>query len=416
MGQYTILDDPAADAAVQRVLDVVVKDVRALLGDRLQAVVLTGGYGRGQGGVCKDGASYRLVNDLDLMVFVRGYLSERARARLNHQLEALGRRLTPMASGIKQIDLAVANTLALHFAPNLVVHYEVAHGHQIIYGALDLRKIMPRYDPRKLDPIDGAIYFYSRGSGLLLPALYFATGNLDNPEFQQNFQIEIQKACQAMGDALLLLTRQYHCSYRERLARFQRLNAQSVLPQMPEGLLDRVTPLYEWATRKKLQPYFEWEGEHEMVGQWFRVREVFGDFFRWHESVRLGRDFDSWTAYSDHIRERGMGEPLSIRLRAMVRSVLGRIASPSRQLTLRTTRRYLLSVMPLLLFALRPDLSVNQDAISRAAALLREEAGEAGLPDWVRLVQAYLVAYHPGGVVQDIVDQPDDDRVICPGG
>ena len=407
MSRYTILEDPQVDAAVQRVLDVVVREVCALLGNRLQAIVLVGGYGRGEGGVYKDGASYRLVNDLDLLVFVRGYLSGRAGARLNQQLKALGRRLKPTAAGIKQIDLTVANTLALRFAPNLVVHYEVAHGHQVISGAVNLSKIMPRYDPRKLDPIDGAIYFFSRGSGLLLPALYFATGNLDNPEFQQNFQIEIQKACQAMGDALLLLTRQYHYSYRERLARFERLDTRSI-PPMPEGLLDRVTPLYKEATRKKLRPSFQWEGEQEMVEQWFRVRAVFGDFFRWYESVRLGRDFDSWMAYSDHIRERGMGEPLSIRFRTMVRSMLERIVSPGKPSTLPATRSYRLSVMPLLLFALGPDLSVKKDAISRAAALLREEAEGAGLSDWIRLVRAYLVIFHPGGVVQDIVDQLSD--------
>lgn len=411
MGQYTVIDDPAADAAVQRVLDLIVKDVSALLSNRLQAILLLGGYGRGEGGVYRDGTSYRLVNDLDLMVFVRGYLSGKTRARLNQDLQALGQRLKPVASGIKQIDLVVPNTLALRFAPNLVTHYEVAHGHQVIYGVLDLREIMPRYDSRKLDPIDGAIYFYSRGSGLLLPALYFATGNLDNPEFQQNFQIEIQKACQAMGDALLLLAQQYHYSYRERLARFKRLNAQSVL-QMPEGLHDRVAPLYEWATRKKLQPSFVWQGQQEMVEKWFSVRDVFGDFFRWYESVRLERDFDSWMAYSDYIAQRGMGEPLSIRFRAMVRSALNRIASPGRQTTLVTTRSSSLSVMPLLLFGLGPDLSVKQDAISRAAVLLRKGVGGAGLSDWVRLVQAYLVAFHPGGVVQDIVSRLTDSAAF----
>jgi hypothetical protein len=404
MGRYTVLEDPAADAAVQGVLDAIVDEVCAMMGDRLQAILLLGGYGRGEGGVYRDGISYRLVNDLDLLVFVRDYLSGRARARLNQQLEALGRRLTPMASGIKQIDLTVADTLALRFAPNLVVHYEVARGHQVIYGDVDLRKIMTRYDPRKLDPIDGAIYFYSRGSGLLLPALYFATDNLDNPEFQQNFQIEIQKGCQAMGDALLLLARQYHYSYRERLARFKRLDASS-FRSMPEGLFNRIAPLYEWATNRKLWPSFVWKGEPAMVQQWFAVRDVLGDFFCWYESVRLGRRFESWMRYSDHIREHGMGEPLDVRIRTIVRSVLKHLPPAGRQTALAMTRRHLLSIMPLLLFGLTSDLSVRPDALSRAATLLGKENGGSGLSEWIRLVQVYLVAFHPGGVVQDIVSQ-----------
>ena len=36
-----------------------------------------------------------------------------------------------------------------------------------------------------------------------------------------DFQIEMQKACLAMGDALLLLAGQYHYSYQERLQRLK---------------------------------------------------------------------------------------------------------------------------------------------------------------------------------------------------
>jgi len=69
------------------------------------------------------------------------------------------------------------------------------------------------------------------------------------------------------------------------------------------------------------------------------------------------------------------------------------------------TRSYRLSVIPLLLFALGADLSVEQDAVFRTAAWLRKEVGEARLADWTRLVQAYLVSFHAGGVIQDIVGQ-----------
>ncbi len=66
MRRYTILEDPEADVTVQEVLDKIVSEVVSLLGRDLQAMVLVGGYGRGEGGIYQSSVGYQLVNDFEI--------------------------------------------------------------------------------------------------------------------------------------------------------------------------------------------------------------------------------------------------------------------------------------------------------------------------------------------------------------
>jgi len=72
---------------------------------------------------------------------------------------------------------------------------------------MDLSKIISKLKAENLPLFDGANYFRTRGSGLLLPAMYFLTNNLDHPKIRENFQVEVQKAYLAIGDAMLLMTK-----------------------------------------------------------------------------------------------------------------------------------------------------------------------------------------------------------------
>ena len=105
MGKYCIIMDPSADLAVQEVIDKVISTILRVLGKEVQAIVLTGGYGRGEGGVYSRGDEYYLVNDLDLVICV-----QRRSKKMKSLLEVIEndiKSLLPSLRGIKQVDISL---------------------------------------------------------------------------------------------------------------------------------------------------------------------------------------------------------------------------------------------------------------------------------------------------------------------
>ncbi len=398
MGTYTINDDPAADQAVKYVLDLVAEGILDLMGNHVQAIVLTGGYGRGEGGVYENEEGYQLVNDLDIIIFVGGNYS-RIRRKYNSLMEKLSVDLLPHAKGLKQIDISITNSWLYRFVPNLVNYYEMKNGYKTIYGVMDLSKIMPDLKAENLPVFDGTIYFASRGSGMLLPAIYFLTNNLDDPKIRENFQIEMQKACLAMGDAFLLLAGQYHYSYQERLKRLKNFKKSNIV--VPESLLRDVTLLYCWGAKRKLSPSFEWMGNKSMIEKWFEVRNTFVDFFFWFECRRLNKNFKDWLDYSAYIHEKGIAEPWDVKLRnflsegrALMRNCKGRVRKKS--------RKDHLSVMPLLLSSLQQN-TIDNKSLLQACNLLEVTSEKENVAAWLDATKKYLSNWHPAGIVKEAV-------------
>jgi hypothetical protein len=403
MGIYTVETNPDADSVVNEVLDLIVGRVLALMGEHIQAIVLVGGYGRGEGGVYKDGKDYELVNDLDIAVFVKRryhYIKRKYGELLNKCAE----ELQPKAKGVKQIDIEITNSWNYRLVPNLVNYYEIKNGHKVLFGEIALSRIMPPLKAEELPVFDGTIYFYSRGSGLLLPGIYFLSNRFAERKVRENFQIEIQKACIAMGDALLLKAKKYHYSYKERLVRFKDIEKCKGI--IPNSLLQKISPLYDWAVKRKMNPLFNWSGDGTMINSWFEVRDVFNQFFLWFESDRLNTCFHDWMEYSDYIYKRGASEPATFKIRNFVQNWRNKIFFGGNLFTQnmgfiwKSKMSFLLPVMPLLLFSLGKDLRANQDYLASASAKLDFTNNNKSL-DWLDLTKNYLCLYHPGGVVSE---------------
>jgi hypothetical protein len=405
MGMYTVLEDPNADKAVQEILDLVVKRILETVGGRrVKAIVLVGGFGRGEGGVYLDGDSYRLVNDVDMMVFLNGYTGIRPLRRIDESLERLGEELLPECPGLKQLDISVARPLALRLAPNLVSHYEVKWGHRVLYGGVDLLRMMPKLEGKNLSTFDGTIYFFNRGSGLLISALSYFKGCLHERKFRENFDLEIQKACLAMGDAYLLYARKYDVSYRKRLENFQEL-VKLNNNEIPRPLLHRVSELYCTAVQRKLRPAFSWRGAELMMREWLEVRDVFSEFFLWYEGNRLHSKLTDWVSYSNYVSNHGFGEPFFIGFRWWLGEMRSRLLPVRHRESTSFQKKTLMRVMPILFSSLQSDLSGNTEMIHKASDILAWSK-KSDTNTWRELVEVFLRAYHDRGIVKDVLLYP----------
>lgn len=308
-GRYTVWDNPRIDQFVEAHLGEIVSEVAALMNDRLHAIILGGGFGRGEGSILiQPDGSLHVVNDYDLEVVYRerwGSLASKLinRLRFKKKLDRLEKDLAARLN-VKQLDLGLRglSAYAKVVTPKLA-DFDLQYGHRVLYGTGDPVASMRPFKATEIPAFEGTWLLRNRGIGLLLARLYANDGEVRNEKLE-NFYIEINKAVLAMGDALFILNGRYICSYAERADKIGEL-ADNGFASMPELLR-----LYPLAAQYKLRPRLLMYPDTPPPALWRDVTRLYISFFLFHESRRLRTSFTNLAHYSqwalDH-SPRGVG-------------------------------------------------------------------------------------------------------------
>ncbi|MBI4658731.1 MAG: hypothetical protein HY735_07750 [Verrucomicrobia bacterium] len=206
--------------------------------DRLEAVLLGGGYGRGEGGVLRTADGDLPYNDLEFYVFVRGnsWLNERRWS------DALRRAADEWSSeaGV-HIELKILSLAKLRRCAVSMFYYDLLAGHRWVIGEEELLVGCEHHRSAERIPLSEATrLLMNRFTGVL-----FARDKLRRNEFTpeaHDFIVRnLAKAKLALGDAVLAAFGQYHWSCRERHRRLAQLltkpqERRSFLPPHPGPL------------------------------------------------------------------------------------------------------------------------------------------------------------------------------------
>ncbi len=216
--RYTFSGNPAAERTVRLALDGIAAAIaNTPVASQIGAVILGGGYGRGEGGSTPDGGLY---NDLDFFV-----------AAPESAGKAIDQALRPIAAewhrrlGI-DVDFCPSRPLSRfrRDAETLMIQ-ELLAGHETIFGAESLLDAVPRISFDRLPWREGARLLLNRGTGLLLARQRLAQDGR-TPADADFIRRNIHKAELGCGDALLLGSGRYRQTGTERsreleLARFR---------------------------------------------------------------------------------------------------------------------------------------------------------------------------------------------------
>jgi len=268
---YTIYGDERLDRKIADDMAMVVRTVREIIpAGRLTAVILGGGYGRGEGGVVrKENGEAGLFNDYDMFIIVNG-LSASARSKYNAALRRASELLTS-ALGLEVDFSPLKNRQELAGLPATMMWYELKHGHRVIYGPENILDSVPDFDGNQLPPDNAMQLMLNRGTGLLLARDRLREESItadDNDFITRN----IYKAVMACGDAFLMLRQRFDSSYcrrRELLAEFHNDPLIAV-----SGLL----PLYQESIDYKLRPT-PGRKPAELLALYHRALSIFHDFY-----------------------------------------------------------------------------------------------------------------------------------------
>jgi hypothetical protein len=178
----------------------------------LQAIVLTGSFGRGEGGVVRNAdRSLSPVNDYDvLLISAHGDLA---------RLKALEQTL-PTAFGIDYVHFSHWTHVDPHLPPTLA-NFDIRYGSRVLMGREDVLEALPAFGATDIPVFEGVQLLCNRIAGLLTGLRgRFLAGGTPTPDERRYLTNQHMKALMALGDWCLIRAGGYDTSYRTRLTRF----------------------------------------------------------------------------------------------------------------------------------------------------------------------------------------------------
>jgi len=290
--RFTIDGGEALEAQLQSVCDRILHGVQGLIpASTLEAIVLGGGYGRGEGGVLRLSDGEYPYNDLDLYVFLRG--NRRWNERRYHQpLEMFG-EIVGSLIGV-EIEFKILAVGDLVTGPVSMFSYDLVARQRWLWGDEGLRERWECHrDGAAVPTVEATRLLMNRCTGLLL-----ARERLDRPRFtpaDADFvRRNIAKAELGLGDAILAAHGLYHWSCLVRHRRLAQLAGVERSPWMTE-----LGALHARGVAFKLHPQRSAESAEALRAAWTAVTAAALPVWLHLEGRRLGTPFVSARAYAE---------------------------------------------------------------------------------------------------------------------
>ena len=289
--RFTVDGTDALERQVRRLSERVLAEVRGIIPPgRFEALLLGGGYGRGEGGVLRTRGGDRPYNDLEFYLCVRGHRLVNRR-RYGPALQQLLARLSREAG--LEVEITIISLALLRAAPVSMFYYDLVSGHRWLWGQETDLAGCERHRQSALLPAGEAIrLLLNRCTGLLLAREKLRRLPL-NEEDLDFVARNLAKLQLALGDAVLTMLGQYHWSCRERHDRLMAAGEGGRL-----AWLDEVRRHHEMGVEFKLHPRRHVLSVLHLDSLTRELTELAREVWLWVESRRLGRVFSSTTEYA----------------------------------------------------------------------------------------------------------------------
>lgn len=303
-----------AEPTLQALLESYLKSLSASVPDSLkptiQAIVLGGGYGRGEGGVFHEGKNPpRLYNDLDFFVFTKNPYAP----ALNHwaQTQAHSGKQT---LGI-DVDFKCLPIKDIIRDKGSMMFYDLIHGHIVAYG--DPHFLTPyreHYPQGRLNEDEATRLLWNRGTGL-----YFAKQAIQQKKDSGFVQKNHAKLKLALGDSLTVISQYYSASVRARHATLFEI-------PLPHPWGEHVLALHREGVAFKLYPRHEVLSWKALEVENRALTEIWAQVFLHVEGERLKRPFISLNDYATNPHRVLPNRPWKLNIGIAGRDILKRHA------------------------------------------------------------------------------------------
>ncbi len=270
MGRYTAYDEEWIDTEIQNHLDIAVDELKKI--DGVKSIILTGGFGRGEGSITIKNEKVVPVNDYDIYVIVNKRIDEeilnKTAKKIEKRVGTTGYSLYEHSPKSFYFDIRPLNIDKLRILPPMIKYYELKYTSYVLHGE-DIRSQMPDYAKEDLPLSDGLRFLFNRMSHI---TEWFSTKYLENGVVEkwekETLIYDISKTYAECCTALALLSGCYQPTYLGRLGELKKVFKTEFydLNKNYPNLLEKI----EYFTYLKLKP--DYDEIVDIKGTWFEAR------------------------------------------------------------------------------------------------------------------------------------------------
>lgn len=271
---FTVYKNELINQKIKGDMDQVTKTILSLV-TNVDAIILVGGFGRGEGSVLLDGKKCQPLNDYDLVVITDEMVSE------DELVEA--RLDLAEKCGIRQVDLSIKRRKDLASLKFTMANYDLINASFIIYGSLNLKRESPSWQASSLPKVEGVFPLFLFLSSIVLS--YPKSNSMTSQEIFWAYQ-QTTKSILGWSTAMLVFEGLYDSSYVSRNKTFQ-----EHFSEFPELCI-----LVEQATNFKLRPTLDPCTYSDYLEVWNKAKETHLDVMKLLLSRYYSVEYDSWNA------------------------------------------------------------------------------------------------------------------------
>ena len=310
-------------------------ELKIAIGEPFVALILAGGYGKGEGAcVIKDGkeAPY---NDFDLFVI------SRERIALSQEVMKITKAYEEMLG----IEVDIGKPLTLDMVKNLphqLMWQDLLQAHIVVVGEADiLTAHAPLYLSENLPQVEALRLLLNRGSGLLQAIIqsYEVLQDTIHVLPDEDFIRRNREKCTlALGDSVLITHQLYTPPLEKRTKTLQEKGKNLPIPHA-----QRILSLYKQAAHFKTQPD-SLKGEQPELSDLVEIAKLFVEVMLYCENNRVGKD---WKTANEYAHDSFIREPDQHTMKNLVRNLYKNLKT--RKLSLLYSREKLYGQLAILL-------------------------------------------------------------------
>lgn len=218
-GRLTIKGSKQFEEKLSSFLDNVRHDIEYLVDSEFyEAIILIGGYGRGEGGVINVEGVEQPHNNFDFLVISKNINKEQTAFLEETCSEVFDSHANKL--GVL-VEFTVISTKKLKSIDPLVITYDMKYGHKLVSGNSDILTKNKNFEVDTIPSWDVRNLIVNRGTLLIINDLILNKQGLDKKD-KKNVIKHWIKAIIGYGDALLFYMGEYHYSYVEKQKRMKK--------------------------------------------------------------------------------------------------------------------------------------------------------------------------------------------------
>jgi len=303
--KYTVYGDSAFDEKIDEDMKQIRKAVLDVMPEEyLSALILGGGYGRGEGGVFLQDGKMELYNDYDFFV-ISNDISRSKMQEYHSKLFEVGEALTEIIG----IDVDFGPFRNVSELPNMkftMMWFELKQAHIVIYGDDDVLDAIPDFQANAIPFSEAMGLMLNRSVALLLAKQRLEDKSKNLSTADKDFiERNIFKPGMAAGDAFLICNHTFNHSYVARMSLMDEFKDHDLIKN------NDFLSLYKKSIMYKLKPERKDRSYEELLELHTNVLNIYKKFFLFTASKCWNNNFVDFKSYAECVANKNIdSEPI----------------------------------------------------------------------------------------------------------